>query len=770
MKKIFLIIALLIGILSGVYAQPAVGQFRDHLACHRFYDVAVTPTCVYAATENHLMIVDKENNFAVSSWSKVEGLSEVGISEILYDSVSQFLIVAYKNSNIDFIAPDGSLYNVNDIKNKSFSSSKRINNIFVDNGIAYFLCDFGVVLINIETFLIQDTWFTTLNGYSHKVQDLTLHGDEFYLATEDGVWHTGKDNLQISDFSTWIYEEELSDININQIVSFGNYLIANKYNSLETKDSLYIKENGTWRYAPELFAYYVNSMVVRGDEFMTCDWEWVHIYDAQLQLKQSLQWQSGLVLQGKCAQFDAAKWVWVADSDWGLYQVNRENKEFTGFVKPGPRTDKVGAIACFEEKTAVISNSQERYNYSYTPGSLNIFANEEWSYNYNAFTDFQYPWDFRNVIFNPQNSAEIFITSWMGGVFRVENNVVVEQFMSENSPLEEYYPHNNYVSTSGMAFDKANNLWITNSKCGNLLKVRKASGDWLSIQLPYVSSEEGVVAEWILVDRYNKKWITIPRSNKLVVYDDNNTLDNLTDDIVRLVDLNSAANVSTQQINCIVEDKNGNIWIGTDLGIKIVYNSSNLMKNPIYAKNIFITQDGYTQNLLEHESITCIVVDGANRKWVGTARAGLFLISESGTEEIAKFNESNSLLFSNQINAMNINPVTGELFIATASGLMGYRTDASEGREDYSELKVFPNPVRESYTGTITVSGMMENALCKITDANGLLIWQDYANGGTFSWDGKDFYGNRPATGVYFVMASDKTGKKRATAKILIIN
>ena len=236
------------------------------------------------------------------------------------------------------------------------------------------------------------------------------------------------------------------------------------------------------------------------------------------------------------------------------------------------------------------------------------------------------------------------------------------------------------------------------------------------------------------------------------------------------MDLNSAANVSTQQINCIVEDKNGNIWIGTDLGIKIVYNSSNLMKNPIYAKNIFITQDGYTQNLLEHESITCIVVDGANRKWVGTARAGLFLISESGTEEIAKFNESNSLLFSNQINAMNINPVTGELFIATASGLMGYRTDASEGREDYSELKVFPNPVRESYTGIISVSGMMENALCKITDANGLLIWQDYANGGTFSWDGKDFYGNRPATGVYFVMASDKTGKKRATAKILIIN
>lgn len=766
MRKILLNVLFLI-LISSASAQLATGQFRDHLSCYRFYDVAVTPDYVYGATENHLMIVDKSNDNSISSWSKVEGLSEVGISEIAYDSVSQYLIVAYRNSNLDFIAPDGSLINVNDIKNKAISGSKNINGIFIHEGIAYLSCDFGVVLVDLSTFLIRDTWFTTLGGYTFAAQDMTLHGDEFYLATGEGVWRTLAENPRIGDFSTWTREEAMAGMDISRVASFGNYLIANKYNYRETKDSLYIKEAGSWRYAPELYAYYVNTIAVRGDELMTCDWEYVHIYDANLQLKERWQWQTGLVLQGKRAQFDGGKSLWIADSDWGLYQVNRENGSFEGFTKPGPRTDKVGAIACLGERTAVISNSQDRYGYSYTPASLNIFFREEWSFNYNAFTDFQTPWDLKNVIYNPLNPAEIFIASWMGGVFRVENNFITHQYMPDNSPLEGYY--NNYTSVSGLAFDRANNLWMTNSKCGNLLKVRKNDGSWKSIQIPYVSSEEGVVAEWILVDRCNRKWITIPRSNKLVVYDDNSTVDNLTDDIVRLVDLNSAANVSTQQINCIVEDKDGNIWIGTDLGVKIVYNNAGLMNNPIYAKNIFITQNGYTQNLLEHESVNCIVVDGANRKWIGTSRAGLFLVSESGTEELLKFNEDNSPLFSNQINAMNINPVTGELFIATASGLMGYRTDATEGQEDYSDLKVFPNPVRETYTGVITITGLMENAFCKITDASGMMIWQGYANGGTLAWDGKDFYGNRPATGVYFLMASDETGKKKATAKILII-
>ncbi|MDD4395530.1 MAG: Por secretion system protein, partial [Bacteroidales bacterium] len=82
---------------------------------------------------------------------------------------------------------------------------------------------------------------------------------------------------------------------------------------------------------------------------------------------------------------------------------------------------------------------------------------------------------------------------------------------------------------------------------------------------------------------------------------------------------------------------------------------------------------------------------------------------------------------------------------------------------------VFPNPVRETYHGTIAVSGLMDNSFCKIADASGNLLWQGYANGGELTWDGKDFYGNRVATGVYFVFSSDQSGKEKNVAKILFI-
>ena len=241
--------------------------------------------------------------------------------------------------------------------------------------------------------------------------------------------------------------------------------------------------------------------------------------------------------------------------------------------------------------------------------------------------------------------------------------------------------------------------------------------------------------------------------------------------------MNSYANVQTATISCLAADKEGDeIWIGTEQGIKVIYNASYAFSNNLYAQNILVEQSiptddtVYVQNLLEFESITAIAVDGANRKWIGTSKAGVFLVSEDGTKELLHFNEGNSPLFSNQITSIAINHDNGEVFFGTTNGIISYRGTATYGKDYFEEALVFPNPVRETYTGVIAVSGLMDNSFCKIADASGKLVWQGYANGGELIWDGKDFYGNRPATGVYFVFASDKTGKEKKVAKILFIN
>ena len=162
-------------------------------------------------------------------------------------------------------------------------------------------------------------------------------------------------------------------------------------------------------------------------------------------------------------------------------------------------------------------------------------------------------------------------------------------------------------------------------------------------------------------------------------------------------------------------------------------------------------------------------MDGANRKWIGTSKAGGFLMSENGQEQLLHFTAEDDPLFSNQIVSINIDQLSGEVFFATSKGLVSYRGTATAGHATYEDLPVFPNPVPHGYAGVITVGGLKENSLCKIADSSGKLVWQGYSDGGQLVWDGKDHYGRRPATGVYYVMASDEKGKEKIVTKFVFV-
>jgi hypothetical protein len=372
------------------------------------------------------------------------------------------------------------------------------------------------------------------------------------------------------------------------------------------------------------------------------------------------------------------------------------------------------------------------------------------------------------VAVNPKNRDEVYAGSWGKGIVKYvigENPVL---YNAENSALQYSTVHPGKVLVSDVAFDGAGGLWMTNSFCAKPICLLQPNGTWYSFGLsPYLVGSN--VVDKVYVDSQNYKWITVPQLNKLIVFYENNTLSNRTDDLIRSIDLNSYANVQTTTLTCLAEDLDGEMWIGTNQGIKVIYNPKTVFSSTVYAQNILMEVNGAAQNLLEFENITAIAVDAANRKWIGTSKAGAFLISENGTEELLHFTEKNSPLFSNQINDIVINHQNGEVYFATDRGIISYRGTASEAREEYDEVLVFPNPVREDYQGIIAVSGLMENSFCKIADAAGQLVWQGYAEGGQLNWDGKDFYGNKPATGVYFVFSSDETGKERNVAKILFI-
>jgi hypothetical protein len=162
-------------------------------------------------------------------------------------------------------------------------------------------------------------------------------------------------------------------------------------------------------------------------------------------------------------------------------------------------------------------------------------------------------------------------------------------------------------------------------------------------------------------------------------------------------------------------------------------------------------------------------VDGDNRKWVGTERAGVFLLSEDGTEEIHHFTEENSPLYSNLIVDIEIDG-NGEVFFGTDRGIISYRSTATPAPPTFDDVVVYPNPVREGYSGVIAIKGLVSNADVKITDVSGTLIYATRAEGGQAIWSGTSFDGRKASTGVYMVFATDDEGNEKMVTKILFIN
>lgn len=756
----------------NAFPQIPVGSFREHLPFRSFFHVTVTPEKVYAATQKNLLVLDKKNDYAKSTLSKIDGLSEIGIEDVRYLSNTDLLMIVYNNSNLDFYR-NNEIINIADIKNKQITGSKQINGFYEENNLVYLATGFGIVVIDLNTFFIKDTWFTSLNGINFQIFGITKYKNKFYLASEKGVFSIQSNDIRIPDFSSWSFENQLDTSKYNHIESFGDYLIVNK--TKENKDSIFVLHNGIWAYNEQLSPMQMKSIRKQGDELAILDWDQLHLYDSQLNKKYTYKWLDGNVLaHGQDVEFDGTEIMWIADQYHGLVYYNRPLTYPVFYVLDGPATELVESMDCKNGVLVTVPGSRAEWGFNYIPPSLSTFKDQKWSYITNPFYAFEQSHDLTNTVINPKNESEVYVASWSGGLFKIVNGSITNRWNTHNSLLQGIKASPNdttkYVFVSGLCFDAYNNLWITNSKVTQPLKVLKKDSTWQSFSLsPYIPGVEDNIAEHVYVDSRNYKWITFPRQNKLIVYNDNRTIDDKSDDQIAQIDMNSSANITTDQINCIVEDLNGNMWIGCDRSIKVVYSPASVFTKQLYAKNILLEQNGYVQNLFEFEMVNNIVVDGANRKWVGTSKAGVFLISDNGTEQLLHFDEDNSPLLSNQIVSMALDSESGEVFFGTSAGIVSYRGTATGGAKNYSDYLVFPNPVRESYTGDITVKGLMENSFCKIVDGSGFLLYQGYANGGTFVWNGKDFNGVRPSTGVYFVLASSDTGEERQVAKLLFI-
>ena len=786
-RKILLLSLLLFFFLTTSHAQMAMGAWRTHFSYNNVQEITESAEKIYAISNGALFSVDKEYE-SIETYSKINGLSDGEIAHIAYSKENDLLLIAYSNSNIDLLK-GRNMINISDLKRKEISD-KEINNISFHNQYAYLSCGFGILVVNVRRNEIADTYIIGDAGAYLQINAVEIVGNYIYALTETGIRYADIRNSNLSNFANWtvLPDPDATSGNSRAIASFNGELVLLKGNSIYRYNGSewnVFRENSYFsaiNVSGENITFFGNNTFARFDK----NWterefrELSSIRDLIFSPSQNSYWVAQYIL-------DEEQTILTKHTNGTFENRFIPNGTFSGTKRLSDGTyDRVARVAFVKHRFGklIAGSGGPRELPLKTPGVIQLHENNKWTVirkqdapsgilcNTIRFEDVL------DIEIDPRNYNRMYVATFGKGLFVLEDNQLVAHFDQNNSPL---FPHDPRTCDygpllNGLCFDKNNNLWMLNMDSPDLLKVRKADGTWGSLFYPNVTKK--ITTRELFISKNGYKWILIPRVGEgvFVINDRGNpfvSASHQTRFFANFQETGSNETVTPTTYRSIAEDKNGAIWIGTNMGPLIISNPDNVFNDNFTIDRIKITREdneSLADYLLESETINAIAVDGGNRKWLATESSGLYLLSPNGQETIHHFTTENSPLTSNAIMDLAINDQTGEVFIVSASALYSFKSDATEGAPSFDNVYVYPNPVRANYTGLITIAGLMERSVVKIADVQGNLIHQGNSNGGVFTWDGKNLRGQRVGTGVYLVFAALSDGSEKMVTKIAVIN
>lgn len=772
-RKVFILVISLCLFSLYTMAQVAMGKWRTHFAYNSVIQIAQSKNKIYAVSEGALYSVDKQDG-NLEFYSKLSGLNGTTISRIEYDNLNDQLLIIYTNGNIDLLG-NGGVINVPDLYNKQMSASKEVNQInFYDNK-AYLSCNFGVVVLNMQKKEVADTYFIGNNASEVKVLGTAVVNGVIYALSQSTVYKAPVADSHLVNYEFWSTMSGLPGSgNLQALGSFAGKLFIQRGGKLYKQD-----ETGWTSFLAEINVSYFN--ISNGKMLVSNGSNSVYVVDELL--NSSIVNSIGSVPD---LEYEPENDIyWFAANDLGVISVKQNGNQdpSINYYKPiGPAVNIPWSMTFAGKKLFVVPGGRWAAQYGRS-GSVMIYENGVWSNileksvqdstKHSAL-------DFMNVAVDPIDNKHFFIPSYGTGLYEFKNDVFVKWYNSTNSILETVIPSNpnNYTRLDGAVYDQQGNLFVANSSVSASIKVLLANGQWT--QLKYSGANKETLGK-ILIDNQNpnRKWVASVRGGEIIIFDDNGTVADQSDDksvvYSSYPDPDNPGGPSLAPGTCytLAQDKNGVVWMGTDQGPFLFHNPSKAFDSGFGCSKVKIPRNdstGLADYLLVNERVKAIAIDGANRKWIGTEASGVYLMSENGQQTIQHFTVSNSPLLSNDIISIAINPVTGEVFFGTGQGIVSYQSDASEAGTDFGNVYAYPNPVRQGFTGVITITGLVENTQVKITDLNGNLVCQTISNGSIATWDGKDVHGRKVNTGIYMAICLNADGTKNAITKILVIN
>ena len=766
--------AVLLAVLAPLAAgaQTAVGEWAAYKSFGEATKVETYGTMTYCLSDGNLYSFDTDDN-SIVAYDKTNRLYDNKISTMAYAPQHQTLIIVYQNSNIDLLVGGETTINIADLMQTTSITDKDIYGITINGRHAYLAGGFGVMLIDLEKQEISNTYLLDHSVLSTAVKDSVL-----YAATSDGVY-AGDMKRNLLDKDNW------------KLVALE---VLGKLVTTDDGRMYGIDSGHLYRWSDEgrfetVFNETLAFLKTDGDRALCGRGDRLIMISADGN-RTDIGYNGGTLRDVSYNKRTDTYWCACGSNLLNGFKASAEagfTAEHTSIAPDGPRHELFYFMKFFGTDL-YIAGGMLNYPDVFNPGTVMRYSNGRWSYleeNLQTYTGTSY-YNTTSVAIDPRDGTHIFATSSIGGLYEFRDDKYVNLYtyyanpslanstlktISTSAPEPRWY-----VRTDGLNYDSQGNLWMVNSGVQTIINVMKADGTWAAFDHPEIAGAPTV--DRMIIDSAGRIWITLRRvTTGIFCFDYGGTVDDTSDDQTKFISTfvnQDGESLGGLGVYCVAEDRDGTIWVGTTGGPYIINNPSRIFIDgtPQLTQIKVPRNDGtnLADFLLKDETITAIVIDGANRKWIGTQNTGVYLLSSDGMEMIEHFNTDNSPMPSNYVQSMAMNPETGELFIGTDMGLVSYRTDSSEPEAEFDEdIYAFPNPVEPGYQGLITVTGLVYDTDIKITNTAGHVITAGKSHGGTFTWDGKDGHGQDVATGIYFVIASSPDGKSGIATKIAVI-
>lgn len=751
---------------NKAYAGIPVGTWRAHPSYNdaTFSLKAFGYICVLS--DGALYLYDPADN-GLYTIDKTGGLADTDIAALGYCQPEKAVVLVYSNGNIDLLYEDFSIYNFTDIKNNS-TGNVTVNQLNISGNNAYISTNIGLIVFDVKRKEISNTY-----RFETQVYTSVILNDSIICATQGGMY-LGILSDNLLDNSKW---KLFRNITFRRLFEFDGQLTG------------YSFDNRIWTVnranaGLSLVKDNVSSMSLLSDNRLAL------IQDTAVTIFSSLSEQTQYIFPHHVNHIMTdGNDLWVCHGLNGLYQYSTDDDRLVlkaRDIKPdSPRRNWFHSVSWPQPgKLMVVSGCHNYFGIDY-PGTVMIYENNRWTYldeDIQSKTNLKYI-NLTEAAQDPADPNHIFVGSAGQGLYEFRNNRFEKLYTWNNSALKSIlnnteFNKNNYVRISALQFDSDGNLWMVNNEIDTVVRVLEPDGKWFSL---YYNEISGLpTLKQLRFDSNGRLWLNSSRSTPgLICIDIKGTPKNNSDDIIKFSGPNLLnQDGTTEEIYDLLfyeTDLNGEMWIGTNRGIFVLRNPDSFItdSNPVFERIKIPRNDGsgLADYLLNGVFTTAIYIDQGNRKWIGTDNDGVFLLSPDGTQTIEHFTTSNSPLPSNNILSITENGLDGSIFFGTSKGMIEYGGQARDPQESLSEsnILVYPNPVKPSFDGYVTFTGLTQWSTIRILSNSGRLVNQGTSNGGSYSWNLTDMNGRQVSSGIYHAIITDQENNNSQSVSVTVI-